>query len=339
MVVYYLFTAIIRSMKSNQKLAQLDDSSLKSGGDDATKGGSDGSKGKVFQKHRCEGICTDEAVAFMNMINRLQPHLIMRQLQPNLMAIDELLPLATAAPSIPAAAVAAPVGQVKEDSAPSTANTSAKKIEVEVSQMIEGDSLDFGVKIALATPLNAPSAINPAAATITLPVTTSFPPPPLPPPPPQALPSSSSAKTEPSKSTVLNSGQLLIKREYLPLRRESMLETGCSLFLLDSAHDLVYYRSFQSTWAKTATNSSLSADQGSNKSIGSNNSSEGKAFLAFLIHRLYEYPVLPRLFISQSGTASSHYFTNYFIEESSQNTPIVYQSFLELMKDMILSTD
>lgn len=156
--------------------------------------------------------------------------------------------------------------------------------------------------------------------------------PPLPPPLPNGVsapPLPTHDLSEPRQDATISSSSIVppknmkrvdfsIKSQFLSLRRDNVLATGCNHFLLDAVTKFVFYQTLQSSMAYPTTHSVSNADSAtdSKDELGNKPFIEKKAFFPFLIHRLYEYPILPKLVQSQAGTATAVEFMDYFLEDS-----------------------
>lgn len=122
--------------------------------------------------------------------------------------------------------------------------------------------------------------------------------------------------------------QLTNIHDSIPLRRDSMITVNTPCYLLDSGWELVYYKTLIKGQVNSLPNSDVVTPE--------DGISLCHSFLNTLISRLYEYPILPKLLIAESGTASASYFSDYLIEDVS-NTAIDVKEFQEFIAQVIIS--
>jgi hypothetical protein len=336
-IIFMFFAFLIRSMKFNHSLP----SSARNEG-----------QGKKQY--------SDSVIIYWFFMNYYQPTIIHRMIIPNLVAIEENLPIANIAgglgsasgsPRTPGIIVvnggtsssvasspvvstrkafnknpvivrplssSAPLQIISDDNTEIT-NTASEKVTLLLQQRTLAENKIHHQQQELA--IQDPSTIADTSST-----------------PPSIIPQFSLNPSHPSTKDVsisLNINSLGVRSQFLPLRRDNMLASGCSLFLLDTGNGLVLYKSLLAS-------ANLASDKkGENGEVvrtpgGSVSNKLLPSLLTYLLHRLYEHPLLPSPLLANQGTASSHFFNDYFIEESS-NTPLEYRDFLDTLKELTIS--
>jgi hypothetical protein len=139
-----------------------------------------------------------------------------------------------------------------------------------------------------------------------------------------------------------------IRARSIDLRRDKMVAANSDYFLLDSVFELVCYRALRShrhTGGVSTNNDRSSNEEDDSKDNDFDRHPKPSKVtnrwkisdtLELLIARLYEHPVIPRLLVAEAGTASSGYFTSYFVEDAT-NTPIDYNDFKLFVLDIVQS--
>jgi hypothetical protein len=119
-----------------------------------------------------------------------------------------------------------------------------------------------------------------------------------------------------------------IKQQFLSLNRETLIACGSSAFFLDTGNEIIFYKSLVHS-----SSVNIAGD-------GEQNSNEVKqGLLMYFIHRFYEYPLIPRIQLSQAGMESSHYFNQYFLLDAttpSYHTPFTFTQFLEVIQELLV---
>jgi hypothetical protein len=119
-----------------------------------------------------------------------------------------------------------------------------------------------------------------------------------------------------------------IKQQFLSLNRETLIACGSSAFFLDTGNEIIFYKSLLH---------SSSDNTGGDGELNNNEVKQG--LLMYFIHRFYEYPLIPRIQLSQAGMESSHYFNQYFLLDAttpSYHTPFTFTQFLEVIQELLV---
>jgi hypothetical protein len=130
------------------------------------------------------------------------------------------------------------------------------------------------------------------------------------------------------KMIALSKGVDIVKRD-VALTRDAMVSTGADCFLLDAGTELVFYRALTMN-AKSGLPISQVTDHNSHdpgvlspsgkSATGGHGLRRVQPGVRWLVRRLYEHPLVPKLLVAQAGTASAMYFTRYFMEDAVNST-------------------
>lgn len=282
---------------------------------------------------------TDDLVVFWSKVNYFQSSVLRRLVVPNLIALAEVGEAAGNGSAVAAgkkkkdepppqdkkpAVVAATVAQVPDlplAPAPVPAAVggllkgSAPLHVIAASEETEGAGL-----LLPATPV-----ANSSPAPVPAPAQKPQEPPDPPAPVASQFPFPSQQPQQPEKAAATS---FYLKQQYLSLTRDSLVGAGCSTFLLDAGTELLLYRSL--------LHGADGKDSGEESSR-----SEGRSLITYLIHRFYEYPLVPRVAVTQAGTESAHSFTQFFLLDASHvsyHTPFTFHQFLAMLKELLTVT-